>query len=136
MSTIAFALRADYEGVYTGGVIVVGYDRTLNVLEALEEGSGQIVVPENDVELVTALDGYIALKRVGAADDADATVDRYEGLTVSQLRAEAKSRGIDKAAGASRDNLLAALRDQDRAVAAGDQATADNATAGSTGQEG
>lgn len=109
MSTIAFALRADYATNYTGGVIAVGYDRTLDIKAEIETGGGQIVVPDNDPSLLLALDGYPALKRV-TAGDSDVTVDdRYEAMSVSDLRAEAKSLGVEKT-GTSRDSLLAALR--------------------------
>lgn len=68
---IAYALRADYEDSYTGGLLAVGTDRTINVREELDTGGGRIVVDENDEQLLTVLDHYPALKRT-TADSAPA----------------------------------------------------------------
>lgn len=144
MTTIAFGLRAEYDGtvthddgseapVYTGGVIAVGLNReALDVRRALDDGAGRIVVDDSDLELVGALDAYPALKRLPA--DADAAgavqVSRYELMTANDLKAEFDSRGFETAGRASKADRAAALQAHDHALAAGDTETAAQIAAG------
>lgn len=109
--SIAYALRADYEDIYTGGVVAVGPDRTVDIKAELENGSGQIVVAENDDLLLSVLDNYLALKRV-TADSEEPTVNQYDDMSVADLRREAKNLGLTPA-GNSREALLEALRAQE-----------------------
>lgn len=122
MSTIAYRLRADYDGtveqdgievpIFTGGLIAAG-DRDVDVRVELDAGAGTIVVAETDSALVEALDSYPALKRVGAPDDAT-PVDPYAGLTVVQLRDEVRLRELTVPAGAKRGELVDALLADDQ----------------------
>lgn len=112
MSNIGYALRAEYRDGYLGGVLAVGTG-SLDVKAALDEGDGQIVVPEHDYLTVAVLDDYPALKRVAVkqTDDEPApVVDRFESLTATELRDVAKNEfGIENP-GRSRDEVLAAVR--------------------------
>lgn len=62
MSSIAYALRAEYLDSYLGGVVAVGTG-SLDIKAALDEGDGQIVVPEDEHLTVCVLDDYPALER-------------------------------------------------------------------------
>lgn len=109
--SIAYALRAEYLDNYVGGVLAVGTG-SIDVKAALDEGDGQIVVPENDYLTVAVLDDYPALKRVPARqvnEDAPVT-DRFESMTATELRDVAKSEFGLENPGRSRDDVLAAVR--------------------------
>lgn len=108
--SVAYALRAEYEDSYAGGVLAVGYDRTIDISAELENGSGQIVVADNDEALKAVLDGYPALKRV-TTDSDEPTVDRYDGMSLADLRRETKNLGLE-VDGNTKEAHLAALRDQ------------------------
>lgn len=106
---IAFALRAEYEDTYLGGVLAVG-NTSLDVKARLEEGDGTIVVSEADTMTLTVLDAYPALKRVPVPkDDPPPVTDRFEAMTVAELRDEAKTLGVDSP-GKTRDEILANVR--------------------------
>lgn len=75
----AFALRAEYDGtvthedgttvpVYTGGVLAIPDGRSYDVREALDQGNGTIVVPDDDHLLSLVLSEYPALKSVPAPE--------------------------------------------------------------------
>jgi hypothetical protein len=129
--TVAFALRAEYEGtttqtidgenrqvpVFSGGLVAAG-DRDVDIAELLDDGDGQIVVAESDVALLLALDQYPALKRVGADDEA-APVNPYLAKSISDLRAEAKRRDLEVPAAIKKPALAEALLEHDRELAAG-----------------
>ncbi len=63
MSSIAFALRAEYAESYGGGNVNIG-GSPFDVLEALKAGNGQIKVDETDTVALTVLDSYAPLERV------------------------------------------------------------------------
>jgi hypothetical protein len=107
----AFALRADHEPVFAGGVLNVSQDRSFDVGQALQSGGGQIVVEDHDEALLVALDGYAALKRVGAKG-AEPTVDKYGEMTQAQLKDELKARALE-GVGATKDEMRAALHADD-----------------------
>lgn len=98
---------------FSGGVIALA-ESDLNIVEALEAGGGRIVVDENTVEgqqAINALDYYPALKRV-AVEDGDTAVNPLERMSSTQLRAEARRRGITIETGADRDAVLKGLTEQ------------------------
>src|SRR6059058_4740655 len=111
MSPIAYGLRAEHESAYAGGVLNVSQDRSFDVGQALQDGSGQIVVDDHDEALLVALDGYPALKRV-PAKDAEPTVDQYGSMSADQLKDLIKTRAL-KGVGASKDEMRAALHADD-----------------------
>src|SRR4051794_7778298 len=90
------------------GLIAFG-DGDFDVPAALKEGGGKIVVPDEDTALIARLDGYDGLKRVSVPKEPEAVVDRFEDMTMDQLRDEANRLGIDKP-GRSKDEVLAAVR--------------------------
>lgn len=66
MSQVAYALRADFEASFVGGVLNVA-DRDFDVAKQLSDGHGFVLVNTDDqhATLLTAvLDEYPALKRV------------------------------------------------------------------------
>lgn len=63
MSSIAYALRAEYADSYGGGNVNIG-GSPFDVLEALKAGNGQILVDEADAPALTVFDGYAPLERV------------------------------------------------------------------------
>lgn len=139
--SIAFALRAEYEGtvrqvvavtdgepvhgdevpLFSGGVIGIGGDRSFDVREALTDGGGTIVVADVDEGLITALDEYPPLKRVPVPENAEA-IDPYVGMSREALRDEAQRRGLSGHARAAKPALRAALLEHDRRSAGGDSA--------------
>lgn len=116
----AYAPRAGVEREWFG-VVAVG-DSTLNVHDALEEGDGVIVVPDSDNLTMLVLDEHPQLKRVAIPDHPPAVSDRFGGLSLADIRDEAKQRGLSVIG--KKDELLAAVRLHD-AQAAGDATTAD-----------
>ena len=70
MALIQYQLKPAYIGSFTGGVIYVDNARSLDIQAALTAGSGTISADENDAALIAALDGYLALRRVGTTADA------------------------------------------------------------------
>lgn len=121
MSTIAFALRADFADDFDGGSVNVSPDgHALNVAEALAAGNGSIVTDESDSLIVAQLDTYPALKRV-PADGATATVRRYDFMDAEAIHHEASRRSILGPIGsASAEKLRTALIQQDALIADGD----------------
>jgi hypothetical protein len=103
MSTIGYALRAEYDGtvedfdgqpspIFLGGVLAVdGHD--FDVRAELDKGNGTIVVDEANVILVNTLDEYAPLKRVSVSDDAPA-ITSYDERPVAELKADLASRGL------------------------------------------
>jgi len=83
---------------------------------ALKDGKGKIVVPDEDTALIARLDDHAGLKRVATPKEPETIVDRFEDMTMDQLRDEANRLGIDKP-GRSKDEVLAAVR-----AAAGEEA--------------
>lgn len=139
MSTVAYALRAEYLGdvervlsfdaagqpaetetvpLFLGGVVSLDDDRDLNVAEELERGNGRIVLADSDLVGIAALDNYLPLKRVGSDDDAELSSDRYGDAGVPELDAELKRRGIT-GLNATKARKVAALHSDDARVAAG-----------------
>lgn len=135
METIAYALREEFEGTveqeledgtvvevdkFLGGLINVG-NGDLDVKLALEEGGGEIVVDERDAQIVMALNGYPALKRVGS--DAEVTIDPdvvlYHDRKRDELAGDAKARGLEGVTGALKDDLVYALEEHDLRLAEG-----------------
>lgn len=146
MSTIAYGLRADYEGTveqdgatvprFLGGVIAVADRPAIDLRLALEAGAGTIVVDELDTAAILALDASPALKRLPSRAAPDApTVSRYAEVNVADLRTELGRRDLDTAG--RRDELVARLEAADNIVADGGdpagQVIADAGVAGSTG---
>lgn len=107
--SVAFSLRADHVEDYLGGVLAVG-NSSVDVKAALDQGDGVIVVPDTDHQLVAILDDYPPLKRVPVPEEPAAVVDPLEDLSVAELRNQAKSAGVDKTGGLSKDELVAAIR--------------------------
>lgn len=109
--SIAYALRAEYEDSYVGGVLCVGPNgESLDTKQALEEGDGVIVVADHDQFAVTALDHAPAFKRVAVPDSPPDPVDRFDTMTVPELQDVAKGEfGIEKPP-RTRDELLATVR--------------------------
>lgn len=123
-SRVAFALRDTHAEGFLGGVVSAG-DRDLNLAELLEEGNGLIVVDAAAEPLVvTVLDEFPALKRVGVDEDAELTLGHAD-RTRGELRTEAKRRGIAGASSASKDELVDALTLDDARIAAGIDQPAD-----------
>lgn len=132
METVAFALRADYEGTvdveledgsvetrpkFGGGLLAVG-DGDFNVGDALEEGDGTIVVYQHDSRLVDLLEAYPALKRVSAPRGAEA-INPYGRRTHDDLKLLASLRDLEGLGHASRDRLADVLLAHDAELAAG-----------------
>lgn len=134
--TIAFALRAEFEGTtpvagddgatieiptYQGGLLAVD-NSDFDVAAALEAGAGAIVVWSDDTQLAGILAAYPPLKEI--ATPAGATpVSKYERRTLEDLRNIASLRDIDGAGSASKVTLVAALDAFDAAQRGGDQET-------------
>lgn len=139
MSTIAYALRADFAGTvervlstdaagepvdvetvprFLGGIVSIDDARDLDVAAALEEGNGRIVVDDSDLMAINVLDAYPALKRVGAEDDDRLTVDRYADANVRELDRELRLRGIT-GLDTAKPAKVAALHADDARQAAG-----------------
>lgn len=119
MTQVAYALRADYQDTFQGGVIHVG-DRDFDVAAELEKGGGYIVVDTAEWgvgALVAALDANAALKRTAvrpaaeAVQDAEAerVDDELDGLTKEQLLALPEADGIDGAKSMKVDELRKAV---------------------------
>lgn len=107
--SIAYALRAQFDNdQYLGGVLAVG-DGDIDVRAALKDGDGVILVPDSDTLMQAVLDAYAPLKRVPVPkDDPPAAVDRLEEKTVSELRDDAKTLGVETR-GLSKDDLITAI---------------------------
>jgi hypothetical protein len=142
-ATVAYALRADFEGTvsqavtelddegklvetgevvevdkFLGGLINAG-DRELDVKAELEEGGGRIVVLASDTGAIDALNAFPALKRVGSEEGEEAVLVPYPNRNRDALRDEATSRGIEGAGGANKDPLVYALEEHDLRTAEG-----------------
>lgn len=126
----AYALRDEYAGtvvqaidgedrevpVFSGGLVNGGDNfGDVDVAKLLEEGGGTIVVDPRDPVLAAALDEYPPLKDVPVPDGASPVNDLYSNRGVRWLRAEVKRRGIDGLSKATKDELVAALEEYDRA---------------------
>lgn len=110
MSSIAFALRAGDEDTFAGAVLCVGPNgEALDTKAALDQGGGVIVVPDTDTWTLTALDEHPQFKRVAVPDKPAVVVDRFEGMTASALRDEAKALGVEHP-GRTLDELRASVR--------------------------
>ena len=128
MSTVAYELRAEYAGDveldgetvprYLGGVVSIDDTREVNVREELDAGNGRIVVADNDVPALNALDNYPPLKRVSAEGSERLTVDQYADANVPALDAELKLRGIT-GLNATKADKVAALHIDDARLEAG-----------------
>lgn len=133
MALIAYALREDYAGTvtqnhadgstteaprYTGGLITIGNDE-LDVRAALDENDGTIVVTDNAVAAVAALDSYPALKRVAVPRGATPIVTPYDHRPIGDLRHDLSRRAIAGGARVSRERAIAALIAHDDALASG-----------------
>lgn len=151
MSTVSFALKAEYEGtvdlnadlreaaddpstveervvpVFQGGVLSIDGSRSFDTAEALEAGNGVITVEETDTALVELLDYFGPLKRVPTPDGATALTS-YESASLVDLRAEAKRRGIEGAARAPKAAVITALVEYDERAAAGNPDVNDGTT--------
>lgn len=132
METVAFALRADYEGEvdvtledgsvetrpkFAGGLLAVG-DGDFDVAEELEAGDGYIVVYEHDSRLVDLLDIYPALKRVATPAGAEA-VNPYLRRSHDDLKLQASLRDLEGLGHASKGKLSDVLLAHDAELAAG-----------------
>lgn len=140
MTTVAYALREAYAGTveqeldgqtvevprFLGGLIAVDDARDFDVRAELDAGDGIIVVDETDAALIRVLDAYPPLKHVAAPADAEPSSSKYEGIGVTQLRAELRRRELETSG--TRDELVARLEANDQAVAAGDQERAASPT--------
>lgn len=108
---------------FSGGVFRAG-ERDLNLAELLEAGNGRIVIDEATIEgsqAVTVLDGVPVLKRVGAEEgDAEQATTTLEQMNATQLRAEARLRGVKIETGADRDAILKGLTEQGDRSGAGE----------------
>lgn len=110
MGSIAYALRAEHADSFGGAVICIGPNgEALDTKAALEEGDGKIVVSDNDQWTISKLDEHPQFKRVAVPDEPEVVVDRFEEMTVPQLRDEAQKLGVENP-GRSRDDVLAAVR--------------------------
>lgn len=105
--SVAFAPAAGL-GPENLGLIAHG-DGDFDVPAALKKGGGKIVVPDEDTALIARLDGYEGLKRVSVPREPEAVVDRFEDMTLAQLREEANRLGVENP-GRSKDEVLAAVR--------------------------
>lgn len=134
---VAFALRAEYEGTTTveledgstedrpsfaGGVLHTD-PGDFDVAEHLDAGAGVIVVSTRDQRLVDLLDAYPPLKSVAVPAGAK-PISPYARHSLDTLRHLGSLRDLDGAGGLSRAKLIRALEAQDRALAAGQPATA------------
>lgn len=134
---VAFALTAEYEGtttvqledgateerpIFAGGLLHTD-PGDFDVAAELEAGKGTIVASARDQRLVDLLDAYPPLKRVAVPDGAK-PISPYARLDVETLRHTASLRDVDGAGSASRTKIIRALDAQDRALAAGAQASA------------
>lgn len=105
--SVAFA-PATGLGPENTGVIAHG-DGDFDVPKALKKGGGKIVVPDDDTALIARLDDYPGLKRTSVPKEPETVVDRYEDMTIAQLRDEANRLGVESP-GRSKDEVLAAVR--------------------------
>ena len=144
---IAFELREEYAGTveqfetqadkdagrgvevpaFTGGIINAGA-RDVDVRELLdvEPHPGVIVIGEDDPALVMALDEYPPLKRTTVPAGAEVpTVGKYDGRLRGDLAEEARTRGVEGTARASRGALVAALTYLDELEAGANRTEAD-----------
>lgn len=83
----AFALRDSIDADTFGGSVALPDGSTFRVDDALVEGGGIIVT--DDVTLISALDGYIALRSVAVPKE----LAGYDGMNVEELDAEIAARG-------------------------------------------
>lgn len=139
MSTVSYALRAEYAGdveqptsdggtqtvpAYGGGLIRLDDARDLNLAEALESGGGIITVDETDYSALNALDARPELKRArgeqAAPADTTPNVGAYDGLNVPELRRELELRGLNTSG--RKDELVARLAAHDVALREGPDA--------------
>lgn len=116
---IAYALTDEYVDSFSGGLLTVG-DGDFDVAEALQAGSGTIVVRDGDAPLVGLLDVYPALQR-STVPASPVIVSPYERRTDATLRHFARLRSVEDADTLDRVDLIAALEvaDEDaRAIVA------------------
>lgn len=140
MDLIAYALRHEYAGTvtqkesdddpgtevpaFTGGLIRAG-ELEIDVAEELEAGDGFIVLDERAGAAAAHLDEYPPLKRVpvpagvNAPTGSFAEAPPYTTQTVTELKADATSRGLEGAGSARKPELVVALEEHDRRRAEG-----------------
>lgn len=118
MSEVAFALLAAHADSFGGAVLCVGPNgEALDTAAALEAGNGVIVVPAHDSYAINALDEHPQFKRVAVpSENPPEPVDRFEGMTVAQLREEAQRLNIDKP-GRTHEDILASVRAAEASLA-------------------
>jgi hypothetical protein len=126
-NSVAYALRAEHEDTFAGAVLCVGsLGESLDTAQALKEGKGVIVVPDTDTFAITALDQHPQFERVAVPEASAEPADRFDGLTVPELRTEAERLGVEKP-GRSREEVLAAVREAQAAADADEDHDADGA---------
>lgn len=136
---IAYELRQAFSGTveqtidgkpvevpyFTGGVITAG-ERDIDVRADLDDeagGAGRIIVADDDIAAIIALDAYPPLKRVDLADG-DVTLEGagYGRFTVDVLRKDPRLADAKGASKAVKPELVAALEELDRRRDEGDTA--------------
>lgn len=133
--TIAFALRAEFEGTtevaaddgsttevpkFGGGVLAVD-NSDFHVRDQLDAGGGTIVLWRDDYQLVGLLGEYPPLKEIPVPDGA-APLSKYDRRSLEDLRQIASLRDIAGAASLSHAAAVAALDAFDAAQRDGDPA--------------
>lgn len=118
---LAYALRADYEGIFRGGILALDGDRSFDTAQALEEGDGTIIVDDANIPLVLALDAFPALKRVSLPDNARVSQSAYDAHHLNALRHELRRRGIKVRGNITKQAAIDALVEHDNRLQAGDQ---------------
>lgn len=118
MTQVAYALRADYQDRFAGGVLNAGGE-SFDVAAALKDGNGAILVDTTTAHgqtLADVLDGYPALKRTTVTAAQDAATDQppdgddLAELTKQQLLELPEADRIPGAKSKTVDDLRDAIR--------------------------
>lgn len=120
---VAFALRADYEDTYAGGLIVAD-DKDFDVKAELDAGDGVIVTANPGV--IQALTDYPALKRVAVPEDRLPKEQDDNGPTVKELKARAAE--LELATSGTKADLIERIEAAEAAALADADTDSDDST--------
>lgn len=109
MDLIAYALRPDLPGEFTGGVLAIdGAD--FHTRDELNRGAGTICIWSSDTRLSALLDALPVLERLDEPPaEPKAIITPFERLTIEQLREAAAIAGLQGYEKASAKRLRSAL---------------------------